>query len=486
MSRSLVAILAATLLTTGAHASPWAEVGDRQLRQDVEMLKAAGIIRGPVNSWPLPWAQLDQAVAAADDASLPPHLSMAARRIAVLSERANRRGRYEVRAAATNEPALVRDFGNSARADVDAAVRAEHSFGRLYVSYGVGWRDNQHGKDIHFEPSYAAYALGNWALYGGYVEHWWGPGHDSALLFSNSARPFPKIGIKRLAPVPIDFPVLEWLGPWRFDAFVGLLDEKRNDFNNPAVAGFRFAFEPVQGLEIGLNRALQLCGRGRPCSFGTWTDALVGIGDADNTGTLNEPGNQLAGFDISYTRMIGRVSAQLYVEAEAEDEDNVLIDKFARLGGLTLTGPIGEGGASWQLTAEYADTLAIKAFGRMRYPGTMYNNFIYTDGFTYRDRPIGHSIDGDSEMISVGVAVNDTQNRRWYASYRGVDLNRTSSANNRISANAEKINIGTVGVEWPTQFGDIRLEGRFQDDRPDTPGESKAQGQFELAWRSRF
>lgn len=485
MRSAFIAMMSVAIATAGAaQAGPWIEAGDRQARSDVELLAAAGVIRGPVNSWPLPWAQIADAIESAN--SLPPHLAAAARRLGVLSARAEQRTRYEARAFATNEPALVRDFGATAREEGDVSVRAEHDFGALSISYGVGWRDGQHGNDVHFEPSQAALALGNWALYGGYVDTWWGPGNDGALLFSSNARPFPKIGIKRLSPEPFNFPVLSLLGPWRFDMFAGLLNEERSDFSNPAVIGMRFSFMPVQGLEIGLNRAIQLCGRNRPCSAGTIKDALIGFGDADNTGTLNEPGNQLAGFDISYTRMLGQVAAKLYMEAEAEDEDNVLIDQFGRLAGLTLSGPFGQNGTTWSLGVEFADTLAIKAFGNRRYPGSFYRNFIYTQGFSYRREVIGHSIEGDSKMLSVSASVTDAINRRFYGSLRSVELNRTGSGLNFVSATPEKVNIATLGTEWPTAVGDIRLEARLQDDRPNTPGQSREQAQFEFGWRTRF
>src|SRR3546814_2080387 len=104
----------------------------------------------------------------------------------------------------------------------------------------------------HLDQTYAAYKLGNWAVYGGFVEHWWGPGNSGSLLFSTSARPFPKIGFKRLAAHRIDFPVLRWLGPWRFDMFVGDLGNRR-DFDNTKVIAMRFDFAPAPGLEIGLK-----------------------------------------------------------------------------------------------------------------------------------------------------------------------------------------------------------------------------------------
>src|SRR3546814_9351142 len=154
----------------------------------------------------------------------------------------------------------------------------------------------------------------------------WCPCNSVSLLFPPSARSFPKIGFKRLAAHPIDFPVLRWLGPWRFDMFVGDLGNRR-DFDNTKVIAMRFDFAPAPGLEIGLNRALQLCGDNRPCGVKTIGKALTGFGNADKTGTPNEPGNQTAGFALSYTTRIGPVTAPLYVKMEAEGETKTIISK---------------------------------------------------------------------------------------------------------------------------------------------------------------
>ncbi len=486
--------LAALLLSGAAHASPWAEVGDRQFRQDIEMLKAARVIRGPINAWPLPWAQIDNGIAAWGDAPLPPHLQAALARVTALSARAQRSTNYEARAAATNDPQLVRDFGGGARENADVSLRIEKDVGPIYLSLGAGYRNGQVGRDYHAEPSYLAVQLGNWAIYGGYVEAWFGPGHDQALLFSNNARPFPKIGIKRLSPDPIPLPVLKWLGPIRLDLFAGVLTERR-DFRNTGIVGIRVGFEPVRGLEIGLNRALQLCGKTRPCSAKTIANSFVGLGNADNTGTANEPGNQLAGFDLSFTRNIGPVTAQLYFEGEAEDEDNFLIEQYARLAGIALSGPLGTKGASWSANLEYTDTYGSKLFGGQKYPGSLYNQFIYVDGFTYRQESIGSTYDSDSRAVALSGAVNDVANRRWYASLRTIKLNITETpayrgaqarTRNRVSQNYETIQIATAGAEVPTRFGDLRVEGRLQNDGPDTPGRSKLHPALEVAFRTRF
>ncbi|HTY50340.1 MAG TPA: hypothetical protein VMB48_11690, partial [Steroidobacteraceae bacterium] len=53
-------MLAAALCVAGplAHAAPWADVGDAQLRSDIEQLAAAGIIANITTQWPIPWGGL--------------------------------------------------------------------------------------------------------------------------------------------------------------------------------------------------------------------------------------------------------------------------------------------------------------------------------------------------------------------------------------------------------------------------------------------
>lgn len=480
-------LLASAMMSVSvpAMAAPWIEPGDVQVREDVERLKAARIINGPTNAWPLPWAVMTDLATAAEDVQLPPDLRAAAKRLTAVAALADQPNSGEVQVSYTDRPTLIRDFGAGAREDVDLSLRMTQQVGNLFVSIGGGYRRHQLGNDFHPDQSYVAYKFGNWAFYGGYVSQWWGPGNSGSLLISTSARPIPKIGFKRLEAHPINFPVLRWLGPWRFEAFVGDMG-KRRDYDNAKIIGMRFDFAPAPGLEIGLNRILQLCGDNRPCGLKTIGKAFTGLGNADNTGTLNEPGNQIAGYDISYTTRIGPVTARFYGEMEAEDEDGIIIDKYARMAGTKFSGPIGGNGASWELGGQWADTYAWELTTGRRLGGTMYRNFIYTDGYTYRDRPIGSSLDTDSKLLSLDAAVTDTKNRRFYGSLRQAKLNVTSAADHRLSTNPEKIHIGTMGVQVPTQFGDLRLEGRYMDNLPNTPGRSPNAVDFEASWRTRF
>src|SRR3546814_4278034 len=85
----------------------------------------------------------------------------------------------------TDRPALIRDFGPGAREDFDGELRVTQQLGNLYISLGGGYRRHQLGNDWHLAQSYAASQLGNWAVYGGFVAHWWGPGTSGSLLFSS-------------------------------------------------------------------------------------------------------------------------------------------------------------------------------------------------------------------------------------------------------------------------------------------------------------
>lgn len=501
------------LLAAPASAGPWAAPGDARLRSDVELLDAHGYIVGPVDAWPLPWVQIDRGIERAEAAGpLPPHLAAAVARLKALSDRAAARSGVTIRVDATTDASLVRTFERVARNPGDVSASVSGDAGDLHLTLGATWQSEgtdrqaatRAGNGWSPDPSFAALRLGgNWALYGGWFDIWWGAGHDGAMIFSTSARPFARVGFRRLEPFSIDAPVLRWLGPISFDAFVGFPRERR-EFDNPAIIGMRLAFQPTPWFEIGLNRGLMLCGRGRPCDWRTIGQALIGIGDFDNTGTLDEPGNQLAGFDMSYRRPIGETGQvlKLHFATTAEDADNIVIEQFARQIGASVSGPVGREGAMIDAGVEYVDTQAATFFGRLTidilkpvrgpFPGSTYNNFIYRDGWTFGRRPIGHSLDADTRALTFHWALTDTRNRRWRMAARHIHLNVNEVGSdgpfpaNRISRTRERIGHFEGGVNWPTRFGDVRAAARLQHDAPDTPGRTPFIVQGEIGWTTRF
>src|ERR1700760_4340974 len=185
-----LAFLFASLLPVGA--SPWAEAGGGQLRADLELLQAAGVIHDLTVQWPLPWqslmAELDRADLAAEPAS--------------------------VRAAAQ-------------RLHGQAQLSFEHNGEVFSGRVSLGAITNNFGSKpnkIMPDGSYLSLRLWDVRLYAGYLDHWWGPGEITALQLSNNARPMPQIGFARAETAPSSWPVLNWLGPWQFEFFLGRMD----------------------------------------------------------------------------------------------------------------------------------------------------------------------------------------------------------------------------------------------------------------------
>src|SRR5262245_974211 len=102
-----------------ASSEPWLAPGDSALRSDVTFLADAGILRAPITTWPLPWAEI---AADAKDAVVS---DLDASKLAAL-ERVLRRARAEtrigewslnVRGTAAESPTVMRTFERTPRSE---------------------------------------------------------------------------------------------------------------------------------------------------------------------------------------------------------------------------------------------------------------------------------------------------------------------------------------------------------------------------------
>lgn len=488
----MIAMMAVTSLVIDhrqAQAGPWAEAGDRQLRSDIELLSQYGLIRGPITTWPLPWAQISARLSDAGEQTLPPHVRMAVSRVRSQMPSARDFGRPVVQAEmrATNRARVSRDFGDAARDRADVSVSAEMNWSSVAARVNVGYQGDDVDDSVVLDGSYLAAATGNWTIYGGLVDHWWGPGWSSSLIMSSNARPMPRVGLMRLDPKPFETRWLSWLGPWQINVFLGGLNDSGRVVEDPLVVGFRATIEPIPNLEIGASRTIMLCGKGRSCDFDTWTRALVSFGGLTNTSDVERnPANQLAGFDIRYGFRIGEtLSAAVYGQMIGEDEKDSLPFKFAHLAGISIDGPWGGDGAMWRLTGEFTDTAADGIFRDTEY-NVLYNHSAYRSGYRYRGRSLGDRLDSDSTGWSISGMFTSTDQWTYRLSYQNVHINRDDDGRNDLSTNAERINIIEAGLRMPTPAGDLSLELRHEDDRPNTPGFSDSTTAVEAGWLVRF
>jgi hypothetical protein len=415
--------LTASLMFPAA-ADPWLAPGDGQLRHDLQLLASAGIVHAPLTAWPVSWAEVARDVrSAGDDPERPLHVAAALARVRGAARAATDVGDLDLyaRVAGSKHPMTLRRFSDVAREEGEISAGAQFTGDRFALNLQATAVSNaSDGKELRADGSYAGMVLGNWMLSAGYIDRWWGPGWEGSLIYGSNARPIPSITIERNYSDPIENPWLSWIGQWRLAVTMGELEGNRDDAPHAQLFGMRVTWKPHPRLEVGISRSAQWCGDGRPCDLGTFWDLFTGN---DNDQPLAEqPGNQMAGFDLRWSLPWAPVA--VYMQAIGEDEANFMPSKYLGLFGAEVWGGWGE--RSWRAHAEYADT-ACDFYNSDPQFGCAYRNSVYSDGYQYRDRSIGHALDGDSQQFAVGAMLVNGDGSSWEVAGQSAKVNRDSA-----------------------------------------------------------
>jgi hypothetical protein len=421
----LIAFLSLLCSAGMTRADPWLAPGDEGLRSDIQLLADAGVLRGPTNTWPLSWPDVARDALAATADGFDEAVGRALRRVQRQSRRASEMGfgGLEVRAAGATDPLELRAFGDTPREQGEAGVRASwltrHFALNLQATAVV---DPSDGMTLRPDGSYLGVSLGNFMISAGFMERWWGPGWDGSLIMSTNARPIPSITLERNYTEPFKTPLLSWIGPWRASIAVGEAEEHGVSVPRVRFLAARVNFKPRPWLEVGLTRTAQWCGEGRPCGWSTFKDLVLG---QDNTSEgadrEDEPGNQMAGYDLRIQSPWRRLPAAFYTQWIGEDEAGGLPSKFLGLFGLEYWDSTPVGGL--RLRAEYVDTTCVFTREDPQF-NCGYRNSLYPDGYVYRGRVIGHSLDNDSRMLSLGGLLTRANGAVFSLTLRRAEVNR--------------------------------------------------------------
>ena len=169
--------------------------------------------------------------------------------------------------------------------------------------------------------------------------------------------------------------------------------------------GMRGSFRPTRGLEIGLSRAAQWCGDGRPCDMQTFLRLLNGNYNAGaNVDPEDEPGNQLGGIDIRWT-LLRQVPVALYMQWIAEDtrKTGAQLHLWMQQVGVEYWGMIGE--VSHRTHFEVTNSSSHKgSLGEgSAVANVAYGHSIFKTGYRYNGRALGFSGDGDTLVLLDGL-----------------------------------------------------------------------------------
>ncbi|HTU65134.1 MAG TPA: capsule assembly Wzi family protein [Steroidobacteraceae bacterium] len=485
MSSRAAWTLALLAVTAAVRADPWLAPGDEGLRADISRLADAGILHGPVTTWPLSWPDIARDALAAPLDSLDTATLDALLRVQRLARAASNSGFSGIgaRVRGAYEPTTLRQFADTPREEGEVSARASVLTSHFAVNLqGTYAADPDDGQSFRPDGSYLGLNVGNFMVSAGYLERWWGPGWDGSLILSTNARPMPTVTLERNYTDPFETKLLSWIGPWRASIAVG-----EGESDGLAVGKVRFLaarvnFRPRPWLELGLTRTAQWCGGDRPCDFGTFKDMLLGQDnqdDANGQPSAEQPGNQMAGYDLRLRSPWRKLRLVAYTQWIGEDEAGGLPSKFLGQYGLETWGSASFGG--WRLYVEYAGTACNFSRQEPVY-GCAYRNSIYPQGYTYRGRIIGHAMDNDSEMTSAGVVLSLSNGDVAALTARHVQLNRDGGAHAISDVPAD---LDNVELRYSRTFGFGKVSVGLGYDQADG-GELRSGARGSVTWQQGF
>jgi len=461
----IATIAIALLLVRTASAGPWIDPGDAALRHDIQVLADAGVIPGPVSTWPLATADLVSAVSSVP-AGLTQVEQAALGRLRSKLRQAREVGTVQFlgHASAAEHPQKIRSFQDQPREDGEVGLGFDWTGERYAVRLQGQWvNDPEDGKKWRADGSYLGVALGNWMLAASTSERYWGPGWQSSLILSNNARPVPAFTLERNLTTPFETRWLSWLGPWDLAVLWGYLDDDRA-IHDARVFSWRFNFRPLKSLEVGASVMGLWCGSGQDCGLDELGDMLTGSG---GSGPPEESEfDRLGGFDLRWSSRVLGTPFALYTHLIGEDFGDgsgrkVFPSKLLGQFGAETWG-YHDGLGSYRFFMEWADSECdfslyrnVTGDGGGGLPGCAYRNGKYRSGETYRGRSIAHSFDQDSSIYTLGGILNDVDDHSWYGTVAFGNINRRGANLSTVATN--KTSYQAVQLIHSRPFGPLAL-----------------------------
>ncbi|MCK6370101.1 MAG: capsule assembly Wzi family protein, partial [Gammaproteobacteria bacterium] len=403
----------------------------------------------------------------------------------IRAERATGYWRLHTEASVGSEPRLIRDFEDLPREKGEIAAGVERMGDLTAVKLVAQYvADPEDDRELRYDGSYVGIALGNWMLAGAITDRWWGPGWQGSMILSNNARPIPAFTIDRNSTAPFESKWLRWIGSWDLVSFFGYLEDDRA-VPDARLFGIRFTARPASWLEVGLSRTAMWCGRDRPCDFDTFVDLLAGNDNAgQNVNAEDEPGNQLAGYDIRLNGGSFGIPFAIYTQRIGEDEQDGLPSLFLTQVGLETWGRF-EALGDYRLYLEVSDTLCGGNITGGGQADVCYEHPIYATGYRYRDRAIGHSFDNDAEIWTLGALLNDRRDGAWVGSIAFGDLNREGnpSVTNTVAAVETRYLSVNLSHRRPLPLGELQAAVGLESFDNRVTGATDEEFRASLNWR---
>lgn len=400
---SLLILVLTLQIASPARGAPWINPGDEAARHHLQTLVDSGLINSTITAWPLMWSHIKQELDALEPASLNDAQLWSYRYLRHELREAMRTASLDLNNTAGNSVTTLGHFATDHRERYESSLGLNYTGGKTGLQLQAGYaHEPADGDRLRLDGSYISRLWGNWAVGAGALDRWWGPGWESSLILSHNARPAPGVFLQRHSSEPFSTPLLSWLGPWQMVTFMSQLESDR-DHAHARLWGMRINFKPLHSLDIGVSRTAIWGGEDRPGDLDTFVNLFIGKDNRGGSGIAedgsNEPGNQLAGFDLRWGYAFGGVSGSVYGQMIGEDEAGGMPSRFIGMGGFEVQ-------TLWQQThlrfsLETQNTSVYFYESEKKAANVAYEHSIYASGYRYRQRPIGAASDNDSETYTL-------------------------------------------------------------------------------------
>jgi len=485
---TLVLVSSFAILTSlSVNASIWMDTEDPYLKASIRALANGGVIKTPINTYPLMYKSIIDDIKSSHDKTIDPHLKFALQYVEYVLLQYSKRDYttgIKLKAASENDGFQSFDERHLAKGEINLFAESISDSWAFKSSVHIT-KDSANGKNLNFEGSFLATYLGNWVISLDQIPQWWGPGQDSAIILSNNAIAFPAIRFTRHNSTPIDLPVLSWLGPVSMTTYFGQ-QEHSNELQNIRTWGARINFKPFNSLEIGLSRTAQWGGRGRPTDFSTFIKLLKGEDNTNIESMDTEPGNQLGGIDFHWRDSLFGQNIGVYGEIVGEDEAGGLPSHTMYQIGIETS--FGSVNTLNQLFLEYFDTMA-NCNDNASTGNCGYKHHVFQEGYRRYGRSMGSTYDNDTTGLILGITQTQNSGVSWYGKLKYLNINKDNSNGNvihPISEFAQKRLQIEAGYRTPLLGGLIKIQATVYHSKLTESRSTDADGNIKTSWEYIF
>jgi len=483
--KAFKSLLACCLLLSASlsYASPWIDVGDDRLRNNLHMLNDSGVMPISLTTWPIMWADVKTALKQVNHKTLNLSQKNAVRELEFELRHQTRQGmKRSIEFSAASSRAMFRDFSSDHREKGEIHKTFDWDGEDLAIKLQSNVTTDPGDDDIEaqLDGSYIAGTLGQFVLGVGAIDRWWGPGTQSNLMLTNNARPVPALIFQTKQAQHFDNVWLSWLGHWHFVSFLGQMESNR-EIPEAKLTGMRFTFKPFSNLEIGMSRAMQWGGEGREENFSAFWDSLTSQGE----NTSEQSGNQIAGFDARFNfNLTESLPSAVYAQYIGEDEAGYMPAKFViQIGGESSYALAS--GDSLKGFAEYTNTTS-DALGA-EIPNAAYEHSIFKTGYRYRGRVLAATFDNDATVFTLGGAYQQSEGQLSKLSISYMELNDDGlPGGNTVSSGAQALYYIEAHHQRVLLGGKLKLGVSYQSEELNTQHEDIDQTSVFTSWEYRF